>query len=132
MATVDAQFWLLSFVSFFLFWLHCAVCRILVPRPGIELGATVVRAPSPNHWTPGGLKLPSLILSLSKMRHWLTRVCACTLSCIRLFVTQWTVACQAPLSMQRGGRHNTSNEAWWDLLRPRLDEDVKHLVHSEN
>ena len=25
---------------------------------------------------------------------------ACVLSCVRLFVTQWTIACQAPLSME--------------------------------
>ena len=28
----------------------CAVCRILVPQPGIELGPSSVRLPSPNHW----------------------------------------------------------------------------------
>ena len=27
-------------------------------------------------------------------------VCVCVLSHVQLFVTQWTIACQAPLSMQ--------------------------------
>ena len=32
-------------------WPHHAACRTLVPRPGIELGPTAVKALSPNHWT---------------------------------------------------------------------------------
>ena len=37
---------------------------------------------------------------ISERIHW--KCCACMLSClshVRLFVTSWTVACQAPLSM---------------------------------
>lgn len=33
------------------FWLHHEAYKILVPRPGIELQATEVKAPSTNHWT---------------------------------------------------------------------------------
>ena len=29
----------------------CVAFRILVSSPGIEPGATAVKAPSPNHWT---------------------------------------------------------------------------------
>ena len=36
---------------FFFFWLHCMVCRILVPQPGIEPSPLCVRLWGPNHWT---------------------------------------------------------------------------------
>ena len=36
---------------FFFFWPHLASCGMLVPQPGIEPGATAVKAPSTNHWT---------------------------------------------------------------------------------
>ena len=36
--------------------------------------------------------------------------CACVLSCVQLFVTPWTVACQAPLSM------GTSRQEYWSGL----------------
>ena len=35
----------------FIFWLHRAACRILVPQPGIEPGLPAVEARSPHHWT---------------------------------------------------------------------------------
>ena len=41
----------LNLFFIFYFWLCHRACGILVPRPGIEPGATAVRAPSPNHWT---------------------------------------------------------------------------------
>ena len=37
--------------TFFFFGPHHSACRILIPRPGTEPGATAVKAPSPNHWT---------------------------------------------------------------------------------
>ena len=36
---------------FVLFFPHCVVCGILVPRPGIKLKPLAVKAWSPNHWT---------------------------------------------------------------------------------
>lgn len=33
------------------FWLHHVVCRILIPRWGIEPGPSAVKGLSPNHWT---------------------------------------------------------------------------------
>ena len=33
--------------SYFIFWLHLAACRILIPQPGTE---PVPLVPSPNHW----------------------------------------------------------------------------------
>ena len=39
-----------EFSFFFFFWPHHMACGILVPRPGIELVTSAVRAQSPNHW----------------------------------------------------------------------------------
>ena len=39
------------FFFFLIFWSHCAACRILVPRPGIELMCPALEAQSLNHWT---------------------------------------------------------------------------------
>ena len=38
---------------FFIFWLHCTACRILVPQPGIEPVPLAVEMWTPNHWTTG-------------------------------------------------------------------------------
>ena len=43
----------------FFFWPHHAACRISVPRPGIEPGATAGKMPTPNHWT--ARKFPLLL-----------------------------------------------------------------------
>ena len=51
--------WILDFVYLFIYlfihsFIHSALraaCGILVLWPGIEPGASAVRAPSPNHWT---------------------------------------------------------------------------------
>ena len=37
-------------------------------------------------------------------------VCVCVLSCVRLFVTPWTVACQTPLSVE------FSRQEYWSEL----------------
>ena len=42
--------WVLVFVFFF-FLLHCAVCGLLVPQPGIKPMPPAVEAQFPNHWT---------------------------------------------------------------------------------
>ena len=47
-------------------------------------------------------------------------VCACMLSLVWLFVTPWTVACQAPLS-----KGFSRQEYWSALPFPRLPECVK-------
>ena len=39
------------FFFFFSFWLCCAACGILAPRPGIEPRTPAVEVQSPNHWT---------------------------------------------------------------------------------
>ena len=41
----------LLFLFFSFFWPHHAVCRILVPRPGIKPGPSAVEARTFNHWT---------------------------------------------------------------------------------
>ena len=38
-------------VSPLFFWLHCAACEILAPRPGIEPMPPALGARSLNHWT---------------------------------------------------------------------------------
>ena len=42
-------------------------CGISVPRPGIELGPTAVKAGSPNHWT--AREFPGTVLSLAVNYH---------------------------------------------------------------
>ena len=41
-----------AFDNFF-FWLCCATCGILIPRPGFELTPPAVEVGSLNHWTAG-------------------------------------------------------------------------------
>ena len=36
---------------YFIFWLYCTACGILVPQPGIEPVSPAVEAQSLNHWT---------------------------------------------------------------------------------
>ena len=54
--------WLFCFLGFFFFflWSHWATFGILVPRPGIKLGATAVKALNPNHST--ARELPIIIV----------------------------------------------------------------------
>ena len=42
---------ILRFCFVLCFWLCCAACGILVPRPGIEPAPSAVKARSPDHWT---------------------------------------------------------------------------------
>ena len=50
----------LSCVSvLFIYWLHCAACKILVPRPGIEPVLPALGAWSLNHWTTRDIPLCS-------------------------------------------------------------------------
>ena len=41
----------IAIIYLLIFWLHCATCRIIIPRPGIEPVPSAVKAQSPNHWT---------------------------------------------------------------------------------
>lgn len=41
----------------FIYWLHCAACCILVPRPGIEPVLPALGAWSLNHWTTRDIPL---------------------------------------------------------------------------
>ena len=68
------------------------VCRILVPWPGIEPTPSAVKTQSPNHWTTR--KFPTIPCFYS-----VTWSEVKSLSRVRLFVTPWTVAYQAPPSM---------------------------------
>ena len=43
---------------------------------------------------------PPTLIGLSNGFGFCVCVCVCTLSCVWVFVTPWTVACQAPLSME--------------------------------
>ena len=60
------------------FWLCSAACRVIVPHPGMEPMLPSLEPWSLNHWTA------SSVQSLSR---------------VRFFVTPWTVACQASLSI---------------------------------
>ena len=76
------------------FYLCCGIQTLsfgmwdLVPWPGIEPGPPALGVKSLSHWTTR--EVPQLLCVC---------VCVCLFSCVRLFVTPWTVACQAPLSM---------------------------------
>ena len=49
-----------SCLSFFpFFWPRHVACEVSVPRPGIELAPSAVKARSPNHWT--ARKFPAAI-----------------------------------------------------------------------
>ena len=56
--------------------------------------------------------------------HFRPRCCAWSLSCVRLFVTPWTVAYQAPLSMWF-----SSQEYWSGLPCPPADLPNPGLLH---
>ena len=47
---VVTKVFLLKFLKFNFFWLHCAACGILVPWQRIKPGPSTVRTQSPNHW----------------------------------------------------------------------------------
>ena len=73
------------FFFFFYFWPCHMAYEILVPWPGIEPRPLVVKAQNPNHWCV------------------CVRAYACThtrIGRVQLFVTPWTVTCQAPLSTE--------------------------------
>ena len=52
-------------------------------------------------------------------------MCAWVLSCIQLFVTPWTVACKAPLSMGF-----SRQEYWWLLCPPPGDLPNPGIKHA--
>ena len=49
--------------SFFIFWLHCAACRILVLQPGIEPVPPTVEVWNINHWTTR--EVPKMFFKMS-------------------------------------------------------------------
>ena len=93
-------------------WPHQAACGILVPWPGIEPGPGS-ESTNPNHWTTREFPQPLYCYKEQRLTagisdfsiKWPIRVDlpkkrnVCTLSHVRLCVTPWTVAHQAPLSM---------------------------------
>ena len=59
-----------------------------------------------------------------------TYTCACVLSCVQLFVTPWTVAHQAPLSMEFSRQEYWNGLPWpppRDLLDPGIEP--RSLAH---
>ena len=67
----------------------------------------------------GGGVLSPFLLSASHIREESVCVCVCeSLSHVRLFVTPWTIACQAPLSMA------FSNQEYWSGLPFPSPEDL--------
>ena len=52
----------------------------------------------------------SPVFSVNKQFSSISSLCACMLNCVRLFVTPWTVACWAPLSM------GFSRQEYWNGL----------------
>ena len=87
-------------LSFFFFGQASMVCEILVPCPGIEPGPPAVEAWSLNHWTAR-----KVWAFLSKNLFDCTIIFLAllssvqSLSCVWLFVTPWTAAHQASLSI---------------------------------
>ena len=91
-----------------------------LPNPGIEPGSPELQADSLLSEPPGKtlsrivvisgygvtiLKLIFVSCGIQKMS-----ACMCVLSCVQLFVTPWTVAHQAPLSME------FSRQEYWSGL----------------
>ena len=85
----------------------------LVPWPGIEPWPPALGVQSLSHWTTG--EVPYINSFFSFFLHMCVCVCVCvcvceSLSCVQLFATPWTVACQAPLSM------GFSRQGYWSEL----------------
>ena len=38
-------------VIYFIYWLHCVACGILVPQPKIEAVSPTLEVQRPSHWT---------------------------------------------------------------------------------
>ena len=51
-------YFLMFIIIYFIFWLCCAACGILVPQPGIEPTPPAVEVRSLNHWTAGEIPCP--------------------------------------------------------------------------
>ena len=92
----------LAFNSFFFsFWLCHAACRILVLGPRIE--------PVPP--------------TLEACVH------AQSLSCVQFFAAPWTVACQAPLSMEFFRQEYWALESSW--LQFQLPCQITRIIHEK-
>ena len=78
--------------------------------------------PSPPSWRPQLIYVKSLQICLFWTLHVNEIIsCACVLSCfscVRFFVTPWTVACQVPLSM------GFSRQEYWSRLPCPLPGDL--------
>ena len=68
-------------------------------------------AKSPSYWLQTCTRVsifmfvcPTSHIPLHSVSMWWEMVHACMLGCVQLFVTPWTVACQAPLSMNSPGK----------------------------
>ena len=55
------------------FLLHCAVCGLLVPRPGIKPMPPAVEAQCPNHWTAEECP-DTFSLHLKEKKYWASLV----------------------------------------------------------
>ena len=58
-----------GFFVLFCFQPRSAACRILVPRPGIELRPSAVKAQSPNHWTTREFPIVGLLNSVHTLQN---------------------------------------------------------------
>ena len=61
-------------------------------------------------------------------------VCVCVLSCVQLFATPWTIACQFPLSMEFSRQEYFSGLSFpsWGLFPTQgLDPHLLHLLHRQ-
>ena len=81
------------------------------------------------------MRLPFLIALHCDAHPWpkgCVCVCVCLLSCIWLFVTLWTAACQAPLSMQSSGKSTgvCCHSLFQGILRTQgSNPHLLHLLH---
>ena len=83
---------------------------------------------------PSCLDLDANFLYRTKRRRWAGKVkkAMCELSCIRLFATPWTIACQAPLSMGFSSQGDWSGLSFPPpgiFLTQRLNPSFLGLLH---
>ena len=92
-----------------------------------------MRVQSPNHWTAREFLIVFLIKKKNhKFKIWFMKlVCAWSLSQVWLFLTPWTVACQAPLCMKFFRQEYWSGLPFppGDLPNPGIEPAYPVLLH---
>ena len=90
---------------------HCAACRILVPRPGIEPGPTAVKALSANHWITRGSPRANILWTLFFFSR-----------CSQVKLEEWR---------SRGRwRWKKKMERWWPWTKRDLGEGKEHTSYA--